>query len=176
MEREKRDHALVSGRRGEHVEMQKCFFAFWGSAAPICFPVIRTIWSCGSITHCGPVCCYGVWQALLLTAPCSWQTAPEKLGKEGWSCCTDQPLQGTAQPNRGLLHCVLGITAGICLGRERKACAWAGTEIKQEHSILRYISETVASFPLKTNQFHPKHRTHVLLKLRGKKAQAREAR
>lgn len=108
-------------------------------------------------------------RAPLLSARCSWQTAPEKLGKEGWSCYTDQPLQGTAQPNQGLLHCVLGITAGICLGRERKACTRVGTEIKQEYSILQYILETVASFPLETNQFHPKHHIHILLKLREKK-------
>lgn len=153
-------HWLVAGGKS----MFKSSNAFWGSAnvwgsaVPVCFPLIWTVCSCGSNS---------LWPCLLLwysagsnpPAPCSWQAALEKLGKEGWSCCADQPLQGTAQPNWGLLHCVLGIIAGICLGRERKACTWAGTEIKRGHSILQYILETVASFPLKTHQFHPKHHT-----------------
>lgn len=71
------------------------------------------------------------------------------------------------------LHCVLGITAGICLGRE------SGGERESMHmsrhrnnTRVQHIAvhlEAAASFPLESNQFHPKHHMHVLLKLRGEK-------
>lgn len=74
---------------------------------------------------------------------------------------------------RSSLHCVLGITAGICLGREnggeRESMHMSRHRNNTRAQHIAVHLEAAASFPLETNQFHPKHHMQVLLKLRRKK-------
>lgn len=168
----------MSGRRGEQVERKQCCLRTSNTY------FVAVIWASGSSSFWPcmlPWCCAAGLRSLgsLHPAGRGRETAPRSWCRRGGAvaqislCKVQHSLIGS------VLHCVLGITAGICLGRERgggrerereKARTWAGTEIKREHSILLYILETVASFPPKTNQFHPMHHMQVLLKLKGKKA------
>lgn len=88
MEREKREHALVSGRREEHVEKQQCLLHFEDQQMfedQQCLFVFQLFGPFGPVvvTHCGRVCCYGVRQGSTPHSSLQLANSPREAGEGG---------------------------------------------------------------------------------------------
>lgn len=82
MEREKREHALMSGRREKRFEKQQCLLHFEDQQ---CLFVFQKFGPFGPVvvSHCGSVCCYGVVQGSTPHSSLQLANSPREAGEGG---------------------------------------------------------------------------------------------